>query len=106
MFNFFKWGQPTTDPVLLPASPVQNMGMQAQPLLINAPVGSTERTLRCLHRMVRVHQAIAKHADDTSYCVPFTEELARKQALLLLSGDTGPVDVDSLKERIANLEAK
>ena len=106
MLKFFSlWGKPADKPVVLPAL-VQNMGMQAQPLLINEPAGSPLRTLRCLHRMVRVHMTLDKYAHDPSYCEPFRAELARAQALLLLSGDTGPMDVESLKERIAALEAK
>lgn len=103
MFKFFKWGRPTETPPLLPSVP--NMGMQAQPLHINLPVGSPERTLRCLHRMTRIHQTLAKHKGDPGYCAPFEEELARRQMLMALSGDTGPYDVPSLFERIENLEA-
>lgn len=106
MVKFFsRWGKPSADPVLLPA-PVHDMGLQAHPLLINLPAGSPQRTLRCLHRMVRLHRTLANPKRSDEFKVSFQEELVRKQTLLLLSGDTGPVDVESLEERIEILEAK
>jgi len=110
ILNFFRQlTLPVPVPVPVPVpTPDGNTALKAQPLLINLPASSVERTLRCLWRMVRLHRGIAGalQRGDTPHMASLQEELVRRQAMLTLSGIKGCADEAQLLVKIAELEGK
>lgn len=87
-----------------PVAEVPTVSVQGQPLVVNVPSNSPERTLRCLCRMLRIYRTLIKHANKgDTYLDNFRQELARLEASLIAAGDTGKFNQELVEKRILDL---